>query len=80
MEATIGKNTSKLRQDFNGTYTNKDGSKIFEVEDNWLVLNDDCANGFYYFGKLFVNGLLVDGQYEISERRLNQWFKYKVGA
>jgi hypothetical protein len=80
MQATIGQYTSKNRQDFNGTYTNKDGSKVFQAEDNWLVLNDDCPSGFYYFGKLFVNGELVDAEYEISERRLNQWFSVKVGA
>jgi hypothetical protein len=82
MQATIGQYTSKNRQDFNGTYTNKDGSRVFQAEDNWLV----CADGFtrrtdwYYFGKLFVNGELVDAEYEISERRLNQWFSRKVGA
>jgi hypothetical protein len=82
MQARIGQVTIEPRKTLNGTYTNKDGSKVFVAEDNWLV----CADGFtkrtdwYYFGKLFVNGELVDAEYEISERRLNQWFSVKVGA
>lgn len=82
MTTTIGQYTSNNRQSFNGTYTNKQGNRVFLAQDNWLVIRDRDVKrtDWYYFGKLFVNGQLVDAEYEISERRLNQWFSRKVGA
>ena len=76
--------TAELRILRNGTYTNKNGNRVFKAEDNWLVLKNweygPYKTDVYYSGQLFENGELINDSYEISETRLNQWFPVKVGA
>ena len=85
METAIrGEYTRPHRQMYNCNYKNTKGNRVFVCEDNWLVYADRSLGPqrtqFYFSGQLFVDGELVDAEYEISEAQLKRWFPIEVGA
>jgi hypothetical protein len=64
------------------TYANTKGNKTFIAKGSWFVkanrLYGPNRSDIFFHGELFIDGKLVDNDYEISQRQLNRYFRQAV--